>query len=215
MLFIFDWDGTLVDSTGKIIRCMHAAVSDMGLEKRSDQQVREIIGLGLPEAIQILFPGIDSCDSAALSRCYSAHFIEADKTPCGFFPEVLMVMDRLKEEGHKLAVATGKSRRGLDRVLSNLRMECFFDASRCADETKSKPHPLMLQQLLKELRVERSDAVMIGDTSFDLEMAANAGIESIAVSYGAHTKERLCRHEPQLFMDSFQQLLEWPRLSGV
>ena len=211
MLFIFDWDGTLIDSTGKIIRCMQQAVADLGLEQRSDQQVRDIIGLGLPEAIRTLFPAIDEVTLIALRDCYSQHFIAADKMPCEFFPQVLTVLDCLRSDGHRLAVATGKSRRGLNRILANVQMDDYFDATRCADETQSKPHPLMLQQLLAQLQVERSQAVMVGDTDFDLQMAANAGIESIAVSYGAHSKERLIAQRPQCFIDSFEELLLWSR----
>lgn len=209
MLVIFDWDGTLIDSTEKIIRCMHAAVDDLNLQSRSDQQVREIIGLGLPEAIKVLFPDIKNDEADSVRMRYSAHFIEADKTPCHFFPGVMNVLDELKGRGHRLAVATGKSRKGLGRVLQNLCLEEFFDATRCADETRSKPHPLMLEQLLSELDTPVTEAVMVGDTEFDLEMACNAGVNSVAVSYGAHERGRLARYKPELIVDDLAELLDW------
>jgi phosphoglycolate phosphatase len=211
MLFIFDWDGTLIDSIDKIIRCMHGAINDVGLEKRSDEQVRTIIGLGLPQAIRQLFPAIAEPEMLLLCERYSAHFIEADQVPCEFFPGVMSCLEQLRGDGHQLAVATGKSRRGLDRVLHNLSMQDFFDASRCADETQSKPHPLMLEQLLNELKVDRNQAVMVGDTEYDLQMATNARLKSIAVSYGAHRRDRLEAHSPHLLIDYFEQLLAWSK----
>lgn len=208
-LFIFDWDGTLLDSTGKIIRCMHLAITDLGLEPRSDAAVKGIIGLGLPEAIRQLYPDITARDLDSLRNGYSKHFIEADATPCIFYPGVEQVLASLKSDGHLLSVATGKSRRGLNRVLTNLEMADYFDATRCADETASKPHPRMLNELIEELDVDRSRAVMVGDTAFDLEMASNAGVDSIAVSYGAHDRERLLACDPLRCIDDFTELLAW------
>lgn len=136
-------------------------------------------------------------------------FVEADQVPCEFYPNAVATLEALREEGHQLAVATGKSRRGLQRVLQKLQMIDFFDASRCADETVSKPHPMMLEQLLEELGFQSSSAVMVGDTEFDLEMAARIGMRRIAVSYGAHDVERLRRHSPELIIDDLNQLLSW------
>lgn len=209
MLMIFDWDGTLIDSTGKITRCMQLAIADTGLDERSDSEVKQIIGLGLPEAVRQLFPGIDQAAMDALRQSYSEHFIHADQTPCEFYPGVTEVLNHLREQGHQLCVATGKSRRGLNRVLANLGMEEFFDSSRCADETASKPNPRMLFELMEELRAPAHRSVMVGDTAFDLEMAKNAGIGSIAVSYGAHDRERLLEHEPHRYIDHFSELLDW------
>lgn len=209
MLFIFDWDGTLLDSTGKIVSCMQRAINELGLESRADVDVKGIIGLGLPEAIRQLYPDIPQGDLDAMRQSYSRHFIEADATPCTFYPGVESVLDTLKQEGHQLSVATGKSRRGLNRVLGNLNMAEFFDATRCADETASKPHPRMVHELMTELGVAPHNAVVVGDTAFDLEMASNAGVESIAVSYGAHHRERLMSCEPVLCIDQFDELLNW------
>ena len=212
MLFIFDWDGTLIDSTAKIVRCMQAAIALHNLPMRADTEVKGIIGLGLPEAIRSLFPGIGAVDVARVKASYSGFFLEADQVPCDYYPHVQSVMGQLRDEGHLLAVATGKSRKGLDRVLGNLGMSEFFDAHRCADETASKPHPLMLEQILLQLNCPVAEAVMVGDTEFDLAMANNAGMKSIAVSYGAHEVDRLVGHRPEMIMQSFDQLLDWEGL---
>jgi phosphoglycolate phosphatase len=209
MLFIFDWDGTLIDSTDKIISCMQSAVSSLDLPFRDSSAVKSIIGLGLPEAIETLFPNIRSSLAESLISRYSEYFVEADQVPCEFYPNVLTTLNSLRGDGHQLAVATGKSRRGLNRVLGNLKMDEFFDASRCADETSSKPHPMMLEELLEELCCHSASAVMVGDTEFDLEMAANLGMKRIGVSYGAHSIERLERHAPELIVDDLGQLLSW------
>lgn len=207
MLFMFDWDGTLLDSTAKIVRCMQQAINQLELPERDGAEVKNIIGLGLPEAVEHLFPGLDRASSKQLIALYSQHFIEADQVPCRFYPGVERVLGQLREDGHQLTVATGKSRRGLNRVLANLGLDDFFDASRCADETASKPDPLMLHQLLAELEVGAEEAVMVGDTVYDLAMAANAGVRSVGVSYGAHSRARLLEHNPVLLIDSFDELL--------
>ena len=209
MLFIFDWDGTLIDSTDKIVSCMQSTILSLDLPFRDYGDVVSIIGLGLPEAIEVLFPGIRSSLAVSLISRYSACFVEADQVPCEFYPHVMATLGGLRSDGHQLAIATGKSRRGLQRVLANLQLEAFFDATRCADETASKPHPMMLEQLLEELGCQGSSAVMVGDTEFDLEMAANIGMKSIGVSYGAHSVERLQRHAPELIIDDLSELLPW------
>ena len=207
MLYIFDWDGTVIDSTAKIVRCLQMAIAEHDMPERTDEQAKSIIGLGLPEAVQDLYPTISPLQNQQLRESYSRHFIEADQTPCNFYPDVERVMQQLRSDGHSLAVATGKSRRGLDRVLVSVGMEGYFDATRCADETASKPDPLMLLQLLKQLEFTREDAVMVGDTEYDLGMANNAGMKSIAVTYGAHSKERLLKCRPERLIDSFAELL--------
>lgn len=208
MLYIFDWDGTLIDSTDKIAGCMQRAIATLGLPERSVEEAKSIIGLGLPEAVRTLFPDIEETMIAKVTASYSSHFVAADQTPCNFYPYVDEVLNQLRSEGHLLAVATGKSRRGLNRVLANMSLTDFFDASRCADETASKPDPLMLHQLLQTLNTDVGSAVMVGDTDFDLGMAANAGMKSIGVSYGAHPVERLLPHKPERIIDSFDQLLD-------
>jgi phosphoglycolate phosphatase len=210
MLFIFDWDGTLMDSTGRIVGAMQAAIAELELAARHDDEVREIIGLGLPEAIEFLFGELSLAERNILQARYAHHYVTADQQPCEFFPGALTMLQQLKERGDLVAVATGKSRKGLRRVLDQLGMHEFFHASRCADETRSKPHPQMLHELLAELSVATHEAVMIGDTEYDMAMAREAGMARIAVKFGAHASERLVAYQPALLLDNLQQLLAWP-----
>lgn len=212
MLFIFDWDGTLIDSTSRIVGAMQAAASAVGIEVLDTEVIRNIIGLGLPEAIAQLYPALTVEQRLKLQAAYSQCYVAADQSPCEWFPGVRETLDHLKRQGFALAVATGKSRRGLHRVLGQLDMLEYFDATRCADETQSKPHPQMLHELLAELGVEAGGAVMIGDTEYDMAMARSAAMPRIAVSYGAHAIERLLSYEPALVVDEFSQLRDW-RLS--
>lgn len=207
MLFVFDWDGTLSDSTDKIVACMRAAASDLSLPELSPLEVREIIGLSLPEAIARLYPSESGSARRELASGYGAHFAAADETPSLFFPGVVDTLAELKVLGHSIAVATGKSRRGLDRVLGRLGMDDFFDATRCADEAESKPSPLMLNELLFHFRCSPSAAVMVGDTEFDMEMARRAGVSRVAVSFGAHHVDRLREYSPVLCLDEIPQIL--------
>tara|TARA_R110002073_G_scaffold197898_1_gene357006 strand:+ start:744 stop:1376 length:633 start_codon:yes stop_codon:yes gene_type:complete len=206
MLIVFDWDGTLLNSLAKISHCMQLAAADAGLEPRTETEVRGIIGLGLPEALATLYPESPDVSLESLRQRYSHHFLEQDVRPCGLYPGVRDTLDALKSEGHSIAVATGKSRAGLDRVLGNMGWENYFHASRCADETLSKPNPLMLSELLAELDYSAADAMMVGDTEFDLEMAANAGMRRIGVSYGAHSRQRLSIHTPEAIIDHMKEL---------
>ncbi|WP_370978535.1 HAD-IA family hydrolase [Agaribacterium sp. ZY112] len=209
MFFIFDWDGTISDSTTKICRCMQAASQDVGLECLERGTIQNIIGLGLPEALRSLYPNITNLQLEQMREAYAKHFKEADQVPSPFFPDVMHTLNILAEQNYKLAVATGKSRRGLDRVLASLGLSDFFHFSRCADETASKPHPLMLHELLAEAEVSLGQAVMIGDTEWDMVMADNCGMKKIAVTYGAHSPERLKVFEPDLFVDDFKDILNW------
>ena len=211
MLVIFDWDGTLLNSADKIVRCMQASIRELGLPERSDLEIREIIGLGLPEAIAQLFGPLREEQLLSLRQTYAGHYVAADRTPCEFFPGVLDTLEQLRGDGHQLAVATGKSRRGLERVLESLSLQDFFHASRCADETRSKPDPLMLHELLDETGFTAADAVMVGDTEFDMAMARNAGVRRVAVSYGAHGIDRLRAYDPVLCLDRFSDLHPWVR----
>lgn len=205
MLIIFDWDGTLLDSTGKIIGCMREAAGRLNLPLPDEEAVRNIIGLGLGEGILMLYPSFTESDVAELKEMYSKCFVAADQRPCEFYPNVLATLERL-QEGHSLAVATGKSRRGLSRVLGNLAMERNFVATRCADETASKPDPLMLKELLAETGFSAAEAVMVGDTEYDLEMAQRAGMASIGVAYGAHAVERLAKWDPVAILQNFDEI---------
>lgn len=207
MFFIFDWDGTLCDSTAKIVRCMQAAARRVELAALDDVQVMNIIGLGLPEAIRALYPHISDQRALALQAAYSEIFVADSEHLSPFYGGVEETLHQLRDSGFHLAVATGKSRKGLDRVLQQMGMHGFFHSSRCADETASKPHPQMLHELLMELRYHPQAAVMIGDTEYDMAMAQQANMPRIAVSYGAHNIERLKPYEPTLCVDQFSQIL--------
>jgi phosphoglycolate phosphatase len=209
VLFIFDWDGTLSDSASKIVRSMQRAADELGLPVPGDDEVRNIIGLGLPEAVQVLFPEMGADTLERLRSSYSRHYLEDPETHSPFFPGVLDTLESIREQGHRLAVATGKSRRGLDRVLQSFKLEKFFHGSRCADETMSKPHPMMLLELLQEFEVPAGECVMVGDTEYDMDMACRASMPRIAVSYGAHHIDRLKPFEPEMCLDHFPHILNW------
>ncbi len=214
MLFIFDWDGTLVDSKAMITSAMQLAAANMGWAPLDDALIHNIIGLGLPEAILRLYPQVSDLDRARLRDFYAGNFVRLyEEKSSDFFPVVPETLETLRNQGHLLAVATGKSRKGLDRILADLGMGTYFDATRCADETASKPHPLMLEQLLAHFDVEARDAVMIGDTEYDMEMARTISMPRIAVSYGAHHIDRLYPYKPELCLDQFDQLLGWHRIN--
>ncbi|CAH0990116.1 hypothetical protein SIN8267_00201 [Sinobacterium norvegicum] len=208
-LYIFDWDGTLVDSAAKIITAMQAAVDRLSMPYQSDEQIRQIIGLGLPEVMDELFPEADSASKLAMQQGYQHEYRLLDNAArCHLFDGVEETLAALKESGASLAIATGKTRAGLDRMLSAHGLVHYFSATRCADETASKPNPQMLHELLVEMSVVSSRAVMIGDTDFDLRMANNAGVAAIAVDYGAHSLARLELCQPARVISSIRQLLD-------
>lgn len=209
MLLIFDWDGTLINSIDKIVNSMQKSIEDTGLEGRTRNQIEDIIGLGMNEASAQLYPKASDDERADLIERYAAHFIHADRVPCSFFDGSLKLIDQARSNGHQTAVATGKSRRGLTRVLASTGLAGLFDSTRCADETASKPDPLMLNELLEELNCQPADAVMIGDTEFDLEMAQRAGLRSIGVAFGVHSRERLQRWDPIFVAESHNEISEW------
>lgn len=208
-LLVFDWDGTLMDSVARIVACIQAAILDLELDPRTDNQVRNIIGLGLHEAITTLYPGSDEVFAQRMSERYRHHFLSADPTPMTLFPGSYEVITRLYEEGYWLAVATGKGRHGLDLVLEETGLGDFFHATRCADETFSKPHPQMLQEIMDVLGIESVDTLMIGDSEYDLQMAANAKTHSLGVSYGVHSVDRLLEHNPLACLDAITELPTW------
>lgn len=208
MLFIFDWDGTLCDSTTKITHALQQSMDELGFPKLPDQTVKSIIGLGLPEAIKVLIPGIDNTGVDAMRERYVHYYEHVDKTPPPLFKGALDTLHRLLNDNHQIAIATGKSRRGLDKMLDDLELTGLFHGSRCADETCSKPDPQMLYELLQEFDVTADHALMIGDTSFDLEMAQNAGVRSVAALYGAHPQERLTPYAPVASLKQISDLLD-------
>lgn len=208
-LIIFDWDGTLSDSVSRIARCIQLSAGDHLLPAPSFDQAKDIIGLGLREAILQLFPHATDDLVSAFAMTYSAHYRQQDNSPCEFFPQVLDTLTLLRQRNYLLAVATGKSRAGLDRVLTATNLTTMFHGSRCADETASKPQPLMLQELLAQFDLSPDQAVMIGDTEFDMEMAVNAAMPRLAVSYGAHSAERLVKYQPLACVDQFSEIINY------
>jgi phosphoglycolate phosphatase len=184
-LIAFDWDGTLYDSTQVIVRCIQRAVVDVGGAMPSEQAAAYVIGMSLTQALARAAPDVPPQKYAELGARYRHHY-GAHQNDLSLFPGVLGLLQELKERHHWLAVATGKSRRGLDEVLRTEELHGVFDGSRTADETAGKPHPLMLQELMREFGADPDRTLMIGDTTHDLAMARNAGCASIGVSYGAH-----------------------------
>lgn len=205
-LVIFDWDGTLMDSLSKIVKCMQQAARDAELAVLEALDIHEIIGLELGLAIQQLYPSASAEQVAFVRQRYSHHYVESDRQPCLFYPGVELMLQQLAEGGKTLSVATGKSRKGLDRVLAASSMKTVFDSSRCADETESKPSPAMVNELLQLHGVPPERAVMIGDTEFDMEMAQRAGVDRIGVAWGAHPVARLQAFGPVGCVESVEAL---------
>lgn len=208
-LLIFDWDGTLADSIGRIVEAMKVAARESGYPERDDPAIKGIIGLALPEAIRTLYPDISDEQLIAFRQYYADSYIALEAEPSPLFPGVLESLEAFRADGYHLAVATGKARRGLDRVLKAHGWEDYFDITRAADETQGKPHPLMLEQILAHCRVEPAQALMVGDSSFDLLMARNAGMDSVAVGYGALSLEALSAYGPRLTIERFCELRTW------
>jgi phosphoglycolate phosphatase len=208
-LVIFDWDGTLMDSEAKIVRCFREAAKDAGAPYPGDAAVSNIIGLGLKEAIDEIFPASDETMREAILEGYRDHFLIHDNTAMPLFSGVPEGLADMADLGYQMAVATGKARRGLSRVLDDSPLKQFFGITRCADETRSKPHPLMLEEIISETGVSRQRAIMVGDTVYDLEMASNAGIDSLAVSYGVHPCDRLTLYTSYKCMHSFRDVRNW------
>lgn len=207
-LVIFDWDGTLFDSVGQIVASLQYAAQQFE-QPLTDDAAKSIIGLGLPEVMQILFPQVPHLQQDIL-QCYADHYVANSKGDA-WFTGVAELLQELKQQGLKLAVATGKSRKGLDRVLSQTNSHHIFDITRAASETNSKPDPLMLQEILTEMDVAAESAIMVGDTSYDLEMAQNIGMPRIGVSYGVHTVETLVQYQPLTIANDVAELHQYLR----
>lgn len=199
-----------MDSAGVIAACIQAASRDMGLPVPSREEASHIIGLGLREALETLFPELPQDRHQPLADHYRRHYLGQD-AEIPLFEGARELIAEMRERGHLLAVATGKARRGLDRAFSHTGLAPYFHASRTADETFSKPHPAMIEELLDELMVAPERALMIGDTSHDLEMARNAGIASLAAAYGAHPPEGLSAHGALAVCHTFPELARWLR----
>lgn len=209
-LVVFDWDGTLLDSAGAIVRAIQAACRDLDLPAPDDAQARHVIGLGLADALHQAVPSLVPERYPAMVERYRHHYLAGDHE-LALFAGVGEVVAALRDAGHLLAIATGKSRIGLDRALGHSGLGALFHASRCADECFSKPHPQMLEELMAELGMDPGQTLMIGDTSHDLQMAANAGVDGLAVTYGAHPHEHLRQHGPVACLHTVEELGAWLR----
>jgi len=207
-LIAFDWDGTLFDSTAVITRCIQLAVSDVGGTVPNDKDASYVIGMGLMQALAYAAPDVPEDKYPLLGARYKHHY-GIHQNDLSLFGGVLDMLDRLKQRQHLLTVATGKSRPGLNDVLRNVNLQGVFDATRTADETAGKPHPLMLQELMSELGVEPDRVLMIGDTTHDLQMAVNAGCASVGVSYGAHEPDSFHTLGPLHIAHSVAELDDW------
>jgi phosphoglycolate phosphatase len=207
-LLIFDWDGTLMDSAGVIVDSIQRACEDIGLAAPGDRASRQIIGLGLIQALQTLLPDLPADDYPRLVERYRHHYLGRDDD-IPLFEGVASAIPELKASGFQLAVATGKSSLGLSRALQASQLGPWFAATRCADQTHSKPHPAMVLELIAELDADPARTLVIGDTSHDLLMAANAGVASLGVTYGAHEAGDLHPHAPLALMNSFAEVHAW------
>ncbi len=207
-LIAFDWDGTLFDSTAIITRCIQDAVRDVGGTVPSDKDAAYVIGMGLMQALAHAAPDVPADKYPLLGERYRFHYM-ARQNDLSLFSGVLELLAELKQRHHWLAVATGKSRRGLDDVLQTVQLKGVFDGSRTADETAGKPHPRMLQELMREFGVEADRTLMIGDTTHDLQMALNADCASVGVSYGAHEPEAFYALQPLHVAHSVRELHDW------
>lgn len=207
-LIVFDWDGTLYDSTGLIVQCIQAACRDLGAAVPSDAQAAYVIGLGLQDALRHAAPELPRERYPELAQRYRHHYF-AQQDALVLFPGVVEMLRALKQRSHLLAVATGKARRGLDLALSHAQLHGMFDATRTADETASKPDPRMLLELMREFGVEPERTLMIGDTTHDLQMAKNARTAGLAVGFGAHPVEVLVAESPLACVRTPGELAGW------
>ena len=208
-LLVFDWDGTLADSELMIVNAMQEAIERHNLYPRTREDICNIIGLGLTEAVAVLFPELSHAEQALLTDSYRLHYSAIARGKTALFPDVVETLNNLQKNGYKMAIATGKSRKGLDNSLRETGIGDFFHFTRCADETFSKPHPQMLFDIMEQLFIDPENTIMIGDSEYDLQMARNAKVTAVAVSYGAQTKERLLKHGPITCLERLGILPGW------
>ncbi|MCX7961200.1 MAG: HAD-IA family hydrolase [Burkholderiales bacterium] len=207
-LIVFDWDGTLVDSTAAIAECIRAAARDLGLAAPEPARAAHVIGLGLEESLRLALPELPPSRYDAFVAHYRRHFLACENR-IRPFPGVPALLEELRAGGYRLAVATGKSRRGLERALAASGLAPYFAATRCADEVRPKPHPAMLLELMRALAEPPGATVMVGDTGHDLQMAAAAGVDAIAVESGAHPPETLRALSPRACLRDVGELPRW------
>lgn len=207
-LVIFDWDGTLFDSIDKICESMLHAGELSNAPQRHKDDIRNIIGLSLEKAVATVWPEMSTAEQEEIIGHYKSLYVARDQVPPAAYANVITTLDFLKSKGIMMAVATGKTRRGLERGLDLTGTRHYFQSSRCADETLSKPDPRMLHELLSELATSPEEAIMVGDTEYDLNMAANAGMRSVGVTYGAHEVHRLEACHPYALINHFDELID-------
>ncbi len=205
-LIIFDWDGTIMDSISRIVSCLQASAQELDLAVPSVKSAKSIIGLSLPEAMISLFP--DACENqvAALVEEYRSQYVDKNNTPCDLFADAKDLLHELREQGCTLAIATGKSRSGLERVFKQTGLAHLFSSTRCAGECISKPHPQMLEQILLETELHCHNSIYIGDSVHDLNMAQQAGMHAIGVTTGANEPSELALYQPKAIVDSLSEL---------
>lgn len=212
-LVVFDWDGTILDSAAAIVRSIQAACADLELPVPDEARARHVIGLGLVDAMHHAVPALTPDRMPAMIERYRHHYLSGDHA-LSLFDGIPALVERLRAAGHLMAIATGKSRVGLERSLDHSGLRPLFHGSRCADECHSKPHPQMLLELMEEFGVTAGETVMIGDTSHDLLMATNAGVDGLAVTYGAHAHDHLREHAPVACVHTVAELDQWLRANG-
>lgn len=212
-LLVFDWDGTLMDSAGAIVAAIQAACRDLGIAEPPESRARHVIGLGLGDALRHAVPDLPEQRYPQMIDRYRHHYLSRDHELMLFAGAERMIAE-LSEAGFMLAVATGKSRLGLDRAFKVSGLGPYFHDSRCADECHSKPHPQMLEELMDDFAVLPAQTLMIGDTTHDLLMASNAGVDAVAVSYGAHPLDALATAAPQFCAHSIADLATWLQTNG-
>ncbi|MBW4933615.1 HAD family hydrolase [Marinobacter sp. F4206] len=203
---IFDWDGTLVDSVEHIAESLHQAATELGYPQLEREAYRDIIGLGMVEALEKLYPGISRDEMNAIREGYGRYFFSKVTSPQNVFKGMADVVTDLRTSGRGCSVATGKSRRGLDMALVSSGLGKHFDITRCADETRSKPDPAMLEEIVRFYGIDPSEAVMIGDTRYDLDMAQRLGMPSIGVEWGVHKRDVLEDYSPHAVVNSVADL---------
>ncbi len=213
-LVVFDWDGTLMDSAGDIVEAIQQSIAAMQLPARDDRSVRRMIGLGLEDAFGRLFPDIERSALLQVADEYRRRFGARPRVYGQAFPGVEAMLDELAGAQRQLAVATGKSRRGLDKALTTTGWQARFVATRCADETEPKPSPRMLHELLDELQLSPGQALMIGDTTYDMEMARQAGMDAVAVGWGVHEVDELAEAGALSVLETLEALPAWMRQQG-
>jgi phosphoglycolate phosphatase len=207
-LIVFDWDGTVMDSTSVIAGSIQAACRDLGLNIPDDETARHVIGLGLDQALRYAVPDMPDTMRLDLVDRYRHHFMARDQA-IPLFDGARQTIAELHDAGYRLGVATGKSRAGLNRAMESSGMKNYFHATRTADQALSKPDPAMLLELMDELDVNAERTLMVGDTTHDVQMAQNAKVDVVAVGYGAHTPQQLRELKPLALVEDFAELRLW------